>query len=145
MRQVARSGRKPCSHSRLSGMASLRRMDGDWGRTGTAEMTEHWRSAVPDLSTDSTLDRTSVDNDWARVIAVRQRYLLELKHVGQTDRSRGHVLTRLTRVSDWTPLTDQEQLTGRASSPYALCRGVASGLRADAANRSADDALASRC
>lgn len=45
-------------------------------------------------------------------------------------RSRGFVISRLTRISDWSPLTYQERDDTRAGSPFALCRGTPSGLRA---------------
>ena len=37
-------------------------------------------------------------------------------------RSRGFVISRLTRISDWSPLTYQERDDTRAGSPFALCR-----------------------
>jgi hypothetical protein len=67
---------------------------------------------------------------------VRQRYALELKHLTRTDRSRGFVTSRLTRISDWSPLSDEERRATRAESPFVLCRGVPSGLRVDADRRS---------
>ena len=99
-----------------------------WDVPGDLEKTEHWRSVVPTLSTDAAEDQTGVENDRYRVGTVRQRYALELKHLTRTERSRGFVTSRLTRISDWSPLTDQERADPRADSPFALCRGVPSGL-----------------
>ena len=87
-----------------------------WAVLGDAEMTEYWRSVVPALSTDAAGDQTGVENDRHRVASVRQRYALELKHLTQTERSRGFVTSRLTRISDWSPLTDQERIGTRAES-----------------------------
>ena len=100
-----------------------------WDVLGDQEMTEHWRSVVPALSTDVAGDQTGVENDRHRVGTVRQRYALELKHLTRTERSRGFVISRLTRISDWSLLTDQERAETRAGSPLALCRGIPSGLR----------------
>jgi hypothetical protein len=100
-----------------------------WTVVGDLEMTEHWRSVAPALSTDAASDQTGVENHRHRVGTVRQRYALELKHLTRTERSRGFVITRLTRISDWSPLTDQERADTRAESPFALCRGIPSGLR----------------
>ena len=107
-----------------------------WDALGDPEMTERWRSVVPALSIDPADDRTGVANDGARVVAVRRRYALELKHLTRTERSRGFVTSRLTRISDWSPLTDQERRGTRPGSPFVLCRGVPSGLCADADRRS---------
>ena len=71
-----------------------------WDVLGDPEMTEHWRSVVPALSTDAEDDQTGVENDRHRVGAIRQRYALELKHLTRTERSRGFVISRLTRISD---------------------------------------------
>jgi hypothetical protein len=71
-----------------------------WDVVGDAEMTEYWRSVVPALSADPADDQTDVENDRQRVVSVRQRYVLELKHLTRTERSRGFVASRLTRVSD---------------------------------------------
>ena len=60
-----------------------------WDVLGDAEMTEHWRSVVPALSADGANDQTDVENDRQRVAGVRQRYVLELKHLTQTERSWG--------------------------------------------------------
>jgi len=109
-----------------------------WDVLGDAEMTEYWRSVVPMLSADPADDRTDVENERQRVAGVRQRYVLELKHLTQTERSRGFVTSRLTRISDWSPLTDEERHATRADSPFALCRGVPSGLHVDADCRSED-------
>jgi hypothetical protein len=67
-----------------------------WDVLGNLEMTEHWRSVVPALSTDVAGDRTGVENHRHRVDRVRQRYALELKHLTRTERSRGFVISRLT-------------------------------------------------
>lgn len=107
-----------------------------WAVLGDAEMTEYWRSVVPALSTDAAGDQTGVENDRHRVASVRQRYALELKHLTRTERSRGFVTSRLTRISDWSPLTDEERIGTRAESPFALARGIPSGLRRDADRRS---------
>jgi hypothetical protein len=109
-----------------------------WDVVGDAEMTEYWRSVVPALSADPADDQTDVENDRQRVASVRQRYVLELKHLTRTERSRGFVTSRLTRVSDWSPLTDEERHARRADSPFALCQGIPSGLRL-AADRRSDD------
>lgn len=106
-----------------------------WHVLGDPEMTEHWRSVVPALSTDAEDDQTGVENDRHRVGAIRQRYALELKHLTRTKRSRGFVISRLTRISDWSPLTDQERRDTRAESAFALCRGVPSGLLAQGGGR----------
>jgi hypothetical protein len=110
-----------------------------WDVLGDLEMTEHWRSVVPALSTEAAGDQTSVENDRHRVETVRQRYALELKHLTQTERSRGFVISRVTRISDWSPLTDQERADTRAGSAFALCRGVPSGLRPPEKRRLDDD------
>jgi hypothetical protein len=60
---------------------------------------------------------------------VRQRYALELEHLTRTELSAGFVQSQLTSLSDWLPLTGQERRDTRAGSPFALCRGVPSGLR----------------
>jgi hypothetical protein len=99
-----------------------------WDVHGDLEMTEHWRSVVPALSTDLAGDQTGVENDRHRVGTVQQRYALELKHLTRTERSRGFVISRLTRISDWSPLTDQERADTRGDSPFALCRGIPSGI-----------------
>lgn len=103
-----------------------------WDVLGDPEMTEHWRSVVPELSVDVAGDQTGTGNDRERVTAVRQRYALELKHLTRTERSGGFVRSRLTRISDWSPLTGQERRDARAESPFVLCRGVPSGLRPNA-------------
>src|ERR1700760_1791216 len=110
-----------------------------WDVLGDLEMTEHWRSVVPALSTDAAGDLTGVENDRHRVETVRQRYALELKHLTRTERGRGFVVSRLTRISDWSPLTDQERADTRVDSPFALCRGVSSGLRQRDDRRLDDD------
>lgn len=110
-----------------------------WDVLGDLEMTEHWRSVVPALSTDAAGDQTSVENDRHCVETVRRRYALELKHLTQTERSRGFVVSRLTRIADWSPLTDHERAGTRADSAFALCRGVPSGLRRPEDRRLDDD------
>ncbi len=110
-----------------------------WDVLGDLEMTEHWRSVVPALSIDVAGDLTGVENDQHRVETVRQRYALELKHLTRTERSSGFVTIRLTRISDWSPLTGQERRDGRADSPFVLCRGIPSGLRQDADRRLDED------
>ena len=80
-----------------------------WDVLGGTEMTEYWRSVVPALSADPADDQTDVENDRQRVASVRQRNVLELKHLTRSERSRGFVTTRLTRISDWSPLTDEER------------------------------------
>jgi len=100
-----------------------------WDVVGDPEMTEHWRRVVPALSVDVADDQTGDENDRARVAAVRHRYALELKHLTRTEQSSGFVHSQLTRLSDWSPLTGQERRDTRAGSPFALCRGVPSGLR----------------
>jgi hypothetical protein len=101
-----------------------------WDVLGDLEMTEHWRSVVPALSTDVAGDLTGVGNDQHRVAAVRRRYALELKHLTRTERSSGFVTIRLTRISAWSPLTDQERaLAWRARDPVLprLARNVRRG------------------
>jgi hypothetical protein len=108
-----------------------------WDTRGDAEMTDHWRSVVPALSLDPAGDQTDVANGWARAVGVRRRYALELKHLAQSERSAGSVsvTTRLTRISDWSPLTGEERDTHRPGSPFALSRGIPSGLIAGAGAR----------
>jgi hypothetical protein len=107
-----------------------------WDVIGDPEMTEHWRRVVPALSVDVADDQTGDENNRARVAAVRQRYALELKHLTRTEQSSGFVHSQLTRLSDWSPLTDKERRDTRAGSPFALCRGVPSGLRVASARSS---------
>jgi hypothetical protein len=109
-----------------------------WDAVGDAQMTEHWRSVVPALSTDVGSDQTGARNDRHHAVTVRRRYTLELKHLTRTERSRGFGTTGLTRISDWSPLTDQERCDTRAESPFVLCRGIPSGLRRDTDRRLAD-------
>jgi hypothetical protein len=106
-----------------------------WDTRGDAEMTEHWRSVVPALSLDPASDQTDVANGWERAVGVRRRYALELNHLAQSERSPGSVTTRLTRISDWSPLTGEERDTHRPDSPFALSRGIPSGLIAGAGAR----------
>ena len=88
-------------------------------------MTEHWRSVVPELAVDLAGDQTGIANDRRRVELVRQRYALELKHIGGRKRSS---ISSLTRISDWVELTAGERRAPRPGVPFALCRGVASAL-----------------
>lgn len=110
-----------------------------WDVRGDSEMTEHWRSVVPAMSTDIAADQTGVENARPRLATVRQRYALELKHLTQTERSHGFITSCLTRISDWSALTDQECGGRRAESPFALCRGIPSGLRLDGDRRGDED------
>lgn len=75
-------------------------------------------------------------NNLRRVAGVRERYALELKHLGRRKGGRGFVTSGLTRISDWSPLTAEERTSGRAGSPFALCRGVPSGLSSEVATSS---------
>ena len=34
----------------------------------------------------------------------------------------------MTRLGDWSPLTERERVVGRPCTPFVLCRGVPSGL-----------------
>lgn len=102
-------------------------MPGRWDYTGSAEMTEYWRRVVPALSVRTDEDRSDVDNDRWRVRLVRERYALELKHIGASGNLK-LATSRLTRLCEWSALTPQERSTGRRDSPFALCRGVPSGL-----------------
>jgi hypothetical protein len=110
-------------------------MVGSWQVEGELSMTEHWRSVVPDLSVDLAEDQTDIANDRRRVESVRQRYALELKHLGGRKRSGS---TSLTRISDWVPLTSDERQAPRPRVPFALCRGVASVLVEPAPGRLED-------
>ncbi|MDQ6806168.1 MAG: hypothetical protein M3065_14690 [Actinomycetota bacterium] len=109
-----------------------------WDVVGSAEMTEHWRSVIPAISVEPVGGHGDVANDHGRASRVRQRYVLELKHLTETQRSRGFVSTGLTRISDWSPLTDEERITTRPGSPFALCRGIPSGLSSEVAPGSSD-------
>ena len=92
---------------------------------GTIEMTERWRSVVPDFSVELASDLTDVANDHRRVELVRQRYALELEAPRGTQPVRGVVAdSRL----DWVPATAQERQTPRQGVPFALCRGIPSVL-----------------
>jgi hypothetical protein len=116
-------------------LAYPRGMVGVWDVEGEITMTEHWRSVVPDLSIDLAGDQTDIDNDRRRVEHVRQRYTLELKHVGGYK----HVgMTSLTRISDWVRLTPEERKAPRPRVPFALCRGVASVLAQPDPDRAED-------
>ena len=86
-------------------------------------MTEHWRSVVPDLSVALDDDQTDLANDRRRAESVRQRYALELKHIG--GRKRGG-MSSLTRVSDWVAATPQERQARPQGVPFSLCLGVPS-------------------
>jgi hypothetical protein len=100
-----------------------------WDEIGDAEQTEHWRSVLPELSVDPGEDLTGVSNGLERVAAIRQQHVLEFKHLtGPRGSWHGSTATGLTRVSDWSALTEREQTEERLGSPFALCRGVASGL-----------------
>lgn len=107
-----------------------------WDVEGDRQMTEYWRSVIPALSVNSTEDQTNVANNLPRVAGVRQRYVLELKHLGRREGGRGFVTSGLTRISDWSPLSAEERKSGRAGSPFALCRGVPSGLSSEVATGS---------
>jgi hypothetical protein len=110
-----------------------------WDVLGDPEMTEHWRSVLPALSVDAADDQTGSENDRHRVASMRRRYALELKHLTQSAHSRGFVTSAVTRISDWSPLTEQERRDTRADSPFALCRGIPSGLRPHDDRDSDDD------
>jgi hypothetical protein len=105
---------------------------GWWNAVGEANMTEYWRSVVPALSVDPDDDQTGLANDQRRAARVRQRYALELKHLARTEGGRSWVASDLTRIADWSPLTEEERQLGRPHSPFVLCRGVPSGLLATA-------------
>lgn len=99
----------------------------DWDFDGHESRVEYWRSIVPALSVAPNTDRTGTENSVRRATDVQRRYLLELKQIG---RSGGVIAARseLTRISDWSPLDEEERREGRAQSPFALSRGVPSGL-----------------
>jgi hypothetical protein len=101
-----------------------------WSVEGDVGMTEHWRTVVPDLSVDTADDRTGIANDRYRVAAIRQRYVLELKHLTGA-KSPSFVTSGVTRLSDWSPLTPEERLSSRPDSPFALAGGVPSGLASE--------------
>jgi hypothetical protein len=107
-----------------------------WDDEGDTERTEYWRTIVPALSTSPGDDLTGVTNTHERVAAVRQRYVLELKHLARSG-SVTAVRTGLTRIADWSALDEVERLHGRPGSPFALCRGVPSG-RSDAVRAEAE-------
>lgn len=69
-----------------------------WDLEGEIEMTEYWRSIVPDISLCGAEDLTGLANARQRVESIRQRYALELKHVAR----RGSIgaTSRVTRISD---------------------------------------------
>jgi hypothetical protein len=97
----------------------------DWDFEGHESRVEYWRSIVPALSVSPDADQTGTENSLGRVAGVQQRYLLELKRIGGGMGAR----SELTRVSDWSPLAELERREGRSRSPFALCRGVPSGMR----------------
>jgi hypothetical protein len=100
-----------------------------WDEIGDHEQTEHWRSVLPDLSLDPGDDLTEVANTGSRVAEIRQHYARDFKHLtGPRGSWHGSTATGLTRLCDWSPLTNQEQTDGRGDSPFALSRGVPSGL-----------------
>jgi hypothetical protein len=109
-----------------------------WDVQGDAEMTEYWRSVVPALSVNTTDDQTDIGNDLRRTAEVRQRYMLELKHLARRQGGTSFARSGLTRLSDWSPLTSEERRTARPDSPFALCRGVPSGLSGTSAPLEAD-------
>jgi hypothetical protein len=111
-----------------------------WDFEGDVEMTEHWRTVVPALSIRPAEDLTSVANAQRRATSVRQRYMLELKHLARRGGSWSSVTSSLTRISDWSELTPEERATTRSNSPFALCRGVPSGL-SGATHAGLDDGL----
>ena len=110
-----------------------------WNAVGIADMTEYWRSVIPALCFDADEDQTGLANDLRRAATVRQRYALEIKHLTRTEHSISLVRSDLTRISHWSPLTEEELKSGRPQSPFVLCRGVPSGLVATAPNASAGD------
>jgi hypothetical protein len=103
----------------------------DWDYAGSAEMTEYWRSVVPDLASDPETDKTGVSNDQHRVVEVRRRFALELKHIG---RGSGPSVTRssITRLADWSAMLDADPKAGHPGPAWALARGVPSRLAAPA-------------
>jgi hypothetical protein len=122
-----------------AGRLTLMKPDG-WGYEGSAEWTERWRIVVPDFSTDPADDRTGLANNRSRAVALRRQYALELKHLGRAEGRPSFSRTRLTRISDWSPLTAEERTSGRIVSPYALCRGVPCGS-SSAGGSGVDDSL----
>ena len=102
-----------------------------WDAVGTEEMTEYWRSVIPDISVSPAGDLSERESGLARVAEVRRRYALEIKHLGRTTRSGTGATTSITRISDWSALNTEERQNGRPGSPFALCFGIPSG-RADA-------------
>ena len=100
-----------------------------WDEIGDPEQTEHWRSVLPELSVTDGEDLTGVSNSVERVAAIRQHYVLAFKRLtGPRGSWHGAAATGLTRVRDWTALTEPERTEGRPGSPFVLCRGVPSGL-----------------
>lgn len=128
-------GEVRCAGADPSASAYARGMVGSWDVEGELAMTEHWRSVVPDFTVDLAEDQTDIANDRRRVEQVRQRFALELKHLGGPKRSG---MTSLTRISDWVRLTPDERQAPRPSVPFALCRGVASVLVEPAPGRLED-------
>lgn len=111
----------------------------DWDFEGHESRVEYWRSIVPDLSVAPDADQTGTENSVGRVADVHQRYLLELKQIGRRGGIGAH--SELTRISDWSPLDEQERGEGRPRSPFALCRGVPAGLCRAPCSESWHDAL----
>jgi hypothetical protein len=120
-------------------MYGLRMVVDAWDVEGDVEMTEYWRSVLPALSVGSADDQTGIANDLRRAAGVRQRYMLELKHLARREGGSAFVRSGLTRISDWSPLTSEERKTWRPDSPFALCRGVPSGLSGRASTDSEAD------
>jgi hypothetical protein len=103
-----------------------------WDEIGNPEQTEHWRSVLPEFSVADAEDLTGVSNSIERVAAIRQHYVLAFKHLtGPRGSWVGGTATGLTRLCDWSALTERERTEGRPGSPFVLCRGIPSGLAAD--------------
>jgi hypothetical protein len=112
-----------------------------WDDLGDARQTERWRSVLPELSVAAGEDLTGVNNGLERVAAIRQRYVLGFKHlIGPRGSWHGGVSTGVTRLRDWSPLTERERVEGRPCTPLVLCRGVPSGL-VDGVRSAADGGL----
>jgi hypothetical protein len=100
-----------------------------WDEVGDLEQTEHWRSILPEFSVADGGDLTGISNSFERVAAIRQHYVLAFKHLtGPRGSWHGGTGTGLTRVCDWTALTERERTQGRPGSAFGLCRGVPSEL-----------------
>jgi hypothetical protein len=112
-----------------------------WDEAGTTEQTERWRSVLSEISLIAADELTGVSNSFKRAAAVRQRYVLDFKHLtGPRGSWHGSTSSGLTRISDWTALADRERADGRPGSPFVLCCGIPSGL-ADAAGPAAENAV----